>query len=127
MSWQNILKINDATQLLREMLTSSRKITPEHDVKFLADLMVRAVRRENYEPQLKSIQNAVRQSLDGTWLDNEHGENMAQNTLEFDPSLQRALYDKGLSMDDVEWDEITPAVLSIYDKAIDALTEADLQ
>jgi uncharacterized NAD-dependent epimerase/dehydratase family protein len=124
MSWESVLKINDATKLLRTMLTISKEITSKDEMKLQAHIMARQVRAlYGMEPKLESIKNAITESMNVTWRDPD----MAEKLLRNDPSIIRELERNNLSIDDVDWEEISAAVLSVYDKAIDALTEADLR
>lgn len=125
MSWETVLKINDATKLLRTLLTISREITGKDEIKLQAYIMARQIRSlyGGMEPKLESIKNAIRENMNGVWRDPD----MAEKLLRNDPSIIRELERNNLSIDDVDWEEISAAVLSVYDKAIDALTEADLR
>ena len=60
--------------------------------------------------------------MDSTWRDPD----MAEKLLRNDPSIIKELERNNLSIDAVDWEEISAAVLSIFDEAIDALTEADI-
>ena len=123
MNWTNVLKINDATILLRSILTISREITSKHEIKLQAHIMAKQVRHlYNIEPKLESIKNAIRESTNMVWRDPD----MAEKQLRNDPSIIMELERNNHSIDDVDWEEISAAVLSVYDKAIDALTEADI-
>ncbi len=122
MSWESVLKINDATKLLRQILTISKQITSKNDIKLQAYMLSRMIRSDNIKPKLESVKNAIRASMDSTWRDPD----MAEKLLRNDPSIIRNLEIDNLSIDDVDWEEISAAVLSIYDEAIDALTEADI-
>ena len=122
MSWESVLKINDATKLLRTMLTISKEIVSKDEMKLQAHMLSRMIRSGNIKPKLESVKNAIRASMDSTWRDPD----MAEKLLRNDPSIIRELERNNLSIDDVDWEEISAAVLSIYDKAIDALTEADI-
>ena len=50
---------------------------------------------------------------------------MAEKLLRNDPSIIRELERNNLSIDDVDWEEISAAVLSVYDKAIDTLNDRE--
>ena len=125
MSWESVLKINDATKFLRTLLTISREITGKDEMKLQANIMARQIRSlyGGMEPKLESIKNAIRENMNGVWRDPDLQENLHRN----DPSIIRELERNNLSIDDVDWEEISAAVLSVYDKAIDELTEADLR
>ena len=122
MSWESVLKINDATKLLRTMLTISKQITSKDVMKLQAYMLSRMIRSGNIKPKLESVKNAIRASMDSTWRDPD----MAEKLLRNDPSIIKELERNNLSIDDVDWEEISAAVLSVYDKAIDTLTEADI-
>ena len=123
MNWESVLKINDATKLLRTMLTISKEITSKDEMKLHAHIMARQVSAlYGMEPKLECIKNAITESMNVTWRDPD----MAEKLLRNDPSIIRELERNNLSIDDVDWEEISAAVLSVYDKAIETLTEADI-
>ena len=122
MSWESVLKINYSNKLLRTMLTISKQITSKDEMKLQAYMLSRMIRSGNIKPKLESVKNAIRASMDSTWRDPD----MAEKLLRNDPSIIKELERNNLSIDDVDWEEISAAVLSIYDEAIDALTEADI-
>ena len=118
MSWENILKVNDATSFVRSIYMSSKRITGEDDVKRMAKLLVQSVQNFN----LESIQRGVRTALEETFLNPTFVRDRFAN----DPVIRRMLENVNLSIDDVDWDEAFIPVLAIYDEKIDNLTEEDL-
>ena len=83
MSWESVLKINDATKLLRTMLTISKQITSKDEMKLQAYMLSRMIRSGNIKPKLESVKNAIRASMDSTWRDPD----MAEKLLRNDPSI----------------------------------------
>jgi|14BtaG_2_1085337.scaffolds.fasta_scaffold129303_2 hypothetical protein len=129
MSWENILKLNAATNYLSSLLTISRNISAIHEVKLQASIISRSIKSEGYrmsdEQKLNNVKNTIRTVLEQTWLPDDG--NLFTIISEVDPSLIRELNRQGHSVDDVDWSEVGAAVLSSYDKAIDKLTVADIK
>ena len=125
--WENILKLNPATNYLTNLLTIARNISAIHEVRLQASIISRSIKgyRMSDEQKLNNVKNTIRTVLEQTWLPDDG--NLSTVISEVDPSIIIELNRQGHSVDDVDWSEVGTAVISIYDKAIDKLTVADIR
>tara|TARA_R100001463_G_scaffold126483_1_gene184230 strand:+ start:1095 stop:1481 length:387 start_codon:yes stop_codon:yes gene_type:complete len=126
-TWENILKLNTATNFLSRLLTISRDISAIHEVKLQASIISRSIKEYSMsdEQKLNNVKDTIRTVLEQTWLPDEG--NLSTVISAIDPYIIQELNKAGHSVDDVDWSEVGAAVLSSYDKAINKLTMADIQ
>tara|TARA_R100001082_G_scaffold109852_1_gene88040 strand:- start:1023 stop:1385 length:363 start_codon:yes stop_codon:yes gene_type:complete len=120
MSWEDILKVDEnATNTLRETILRYKRNSIPYDIQ----MMVMTMKQINPNVTLEQMKNSLRTAWEKTYLDPK----MVKVWVTADRGYQKLLKDNNWTFEDVDWDEVLIPVVAEYDKAIDALTEADLE
>tara|TARA_R110000751_G_C13470991_1_gene446628 strand:+ start:123 stop:452 length:330 start_codon:yes stop_codon:yes gene_type:complete len=109
MSWQNVLKNNSATELVKKLILDFKRVTAEHDVSSLTFMQERL--------GLPIDKEQVRASLEKTFLNPD----IAKKWFRADRSLMGPLNEAGYTLEDVDWLEALTPTMALYDKILDGL------
>jgi hypothetical protein len=104
MTWNNILRKDDATKALLSILKETLTTTIPYHIESMSFMNKRLGLPVDY----KSIRNA----FERTWGN-------ARQLINMDSEWSRRFIGDGYSLDDVNWNIITREIMSMYDNIID--------
>lgn len=105
MNWEDILKINnEATKFVANWLLENKRVTMKHEID--AQRMLHEKFRNG------DWKEAIRTAFESVIA-------QYKNILQYDPLLVKELKERGLSFDDVDWDEATVGIRALLDETLD--------
>lgn len=107
MRWSDIIRKNDATKALLEIIMEDLKVTIPHHI----DQSLQLNRMMGLDISDKAMQQIWRD----TW------ENNARTVVGIDSEWTRKFLGSGYTMDEVNWNEISKRVIAEYDRIFDMM------
>ena len=107
MRWYDILKSNDATKALLEIIMKDLKVTIPHHI----DQSLQLNRMLGFDIDDKTMQQIWRD----TW------ENNARTVVGMDEEYVRQFLGSGYTMDEVDWDYVAKTVIAEYDRVFNLM------